>query len=100
MFRVLIYGGQRKSRAYYQNWQTRQSDAYTLGTRQVIGDMSQVLGTFAALADYEQLILLSTTSSQASLDLLGVKDDGLDFIEFKKEGCRSGHVREKNKATG
>src|SRR5437867_13457520 len=95
VFLVLYF--QRKSRTYYQNWQTRQSDAYHLGTHQVMGDMSQVLGTFAALADYEQVILLSTTSSQASLDLLGVKGDSLDFIELKKKGASLGTAERKIK---
>ncbi len=80
----------RKALIYYENWQTRQSDAYTMGTHQVMGDMSQILGTFAILGDYEQIILLSTTSSQASMDLLGVKSESLDFIELKKKGASLG----------
>ncbi len=50
------------------------------------GDMIQVLGTFASLQEYDQLMLLSTTSKQGSLDILGVKSDTLDFIEIKKKG--------------
>ena len=42
----------------------------------------------ATLEEYEQVILLSTTSKQASLDLLGVKEDELHFIEFKKRGSQ------------
>jgi len=80
----------RKALTYYQNWQTRQSDAYAMGTHQVMGDMSQVLVTFAMLGDYEQVILLSTTSTQSSMDLLGVKGDSLDFIELKKKGASLG----------
>ncbi len=80
----------RKALIYHQNWQTRQSDAYAMGTHQVMGDMSQVLGTFAMLGDYEQVILLSTTSTQSSMDLLGVKGDSLDFIELKKKGASLG----------
>jgi hypothetical protein len=86
---VVLYF-RHKALIYYQNWQTRQSDAYTMGTHQVMGDMSQVLGTFAMLGDYDQVILLSTTSSQASMDLLGVKSDSLDFIELKKKGASLG----------
>jgi hypothetical protein len=76
----------RKSRLYYNNWQTRQTGAYNIGAHQAIGDMSQVLGTFSFLGNYDQIILLSTTSSQASLDLLGVKNDCLEFVELKKKG--------------
>src|SRR3989442_15962134 len=50
--------------------------------------MYQLLGTFASLEEYEQVILLSTTSKQASLDLLGVGEDELHFIEFKKRGTQ------------
>jgi len=71
---------------YHRKWQMRQTKAFEMGGRQVRGDLYQLLGTFASLEDYEQLILLSTTSKQASLDLLGVKEDELDFIEFKKKG--------------
>ena len=60
-----------------------------------MGDMSQVLGIFAMLGDYEQVILLSTTSSQASLDLLGVGADSLDFIELKKKGASLGSAERK-----
>jgi len=73
---------------YRRKWQERQTKAYEMGGRQVRGDMYQLLGTFASLEEYEQVILLSTTSKQASLDLLGVKEDELHFIEFKKRGSR------------
>ena len=73
---------------YRRRWQERQTKAFEMGGRQVLGDMHQILGTFASLEEYEQVILLSTTSKQASLDLLGVKDDELDFIEFKKKGAQ------------
>ena len=85
----------RKAQSYYANWQTRQTGAYTLGTHQVMGDMSQVLGTFSMLGEYEQIILLSTTSSQASMDLLGVKSESLDFIELKKKGASLGKAERK-----
>ena len=73
---------------YHRKWRERQTKAYEIGGRQVRGDMYQLLGTFASLEEYEQVILLSTTSKQASLDLLGVKEDELHFIEFKKRGSQ------------
>ena len=71
---------------YYRRSQERQSKAFQMGGRQVRGDMYQLLGEFAALNDYEQVMTLSSTSRQGSLDLLGVKADSVDFIEFKKKG--------------
>ena len=95
VFLILYF--RRRSQLFYERWQTRQTDAYTMGTRQVMGDMSQVLGTFAMLGDYEQVILLSTTSAQSSMDLLGVKGDSLDFIELKKKGASLGTAERKIK---
>lgn len=75
------------ARRYYGRWQTRQSKAFEMGVMQVRGDTHQLLGEFAVLGDYEQIITLSTTSKQASLDLIGVRTDSIDFIEFKKKGA-------------
>lgn len=74
-------------RKYYRRSQERQSKAFEMGGRQVRGDMHQLLGEFAVLNDYEQVMTLSSTSRQGSLDLLGVKADSVDFIEFKKKGA-------------
>ena len=63
---------------------TRQTGAYNIGAQQVKGDFAQILGTFGVLGEYEELVFLSTTTKQASLDLLGVKLDSIDFIELKK----------------
>jgi hypothetical protein len=65
----------------------KQSSAFRLGASQKVGDFSQVLGTFSVLADYDELIMLSSTSAQSSLDLLGLKGNRLDFIEFKSKGA-------------
>jgi len=62
------------------------SDAFRLGGSQKIGDISQLLGTFDVLTDYDEITLLSSTSAQSSMDLLGRKGNQLDFIEFKKAG--------------
>ncbi len=64
----------------------RQTDAYRLGASQKVGDLSQLLGTFSVLTEYDELIMLSSTSAQSSLDLIGLKDNQLDFIEFKSKG--------------
>jgi hypothetical protein len=62
------------------------TDAFRLGGSQKIGDISQLLGTFDVLTEYDEITLLSSTSAQSSMDLLGRKGNQLDFIEFKKEG--------------
>ena len=62
------------------------TDAFRLGGSQRIGDISQLLGTFNVLSEYDEITLLSSTSAQSSMDLLGRKGNRLDFIEFKKAG--------------
>jgi len=74
------------ARSYYSKWQTKQTQAYKIGGAQVRGDLYQLLGTFASLDQYEQVLLLSSTSKQGSLDLLGLAPDELHFIEIKKKG--------------
>lgn len=75
------------AKSYHSHWREKQSKAFRMGGSQVKGDMYQVLGTFAVLNDYDQLMTLSSTSKQGSLDLLGVKADSIDFIEIKKKGA-------------
>ena len=62
------------------------TDSFRLGRSQKIGDISQLLGTFDVLTKYDEISLLSSTSAQSSMDLLGRNDNVLDFIEFKKSG--------------
>jgi len=66
----------------------RQSQAAIIGRNTALGDIHQFIGEFAILPEYDELILLSTTSRQASLDVLGIKENRMDFIEFKKKGAR------------
>jgi len=62
------------------------------------GDYSQILGDFALLSKYDSIITLSTTSIQPSLDLIGINEESLDFLELKKKGAGSSdnekHVRQ------
>ena len=62
----------------------KQKQAYQMGTNATTGNYHQILGDFAFLSKYDQLITLSTTSKQPSLDLIGVNEESLDFIEIKK----------------
>ena len=66
----------------------RQSQATRLGQNTALGNIHEILGKFAFLTEYPEIYLLSTTSRNASLDCLGVKEDSLDFIEIKKSGAR------------
>tara|TARA_Y100000590_G_scaffold287859_1_gene324103 strand:+ start:269 stop:748 length:480 start_codon:yes stop_codon:yes gene_type:complete len=62
----------------------KQKLSYQMGTNATTGNYHQILGDFAFLSKYDQLITLSTTSKQPSLDLIGVNEESLDFIEIKK----------------
>ena len=68
--------------------QKKQSLATLMGRNNALGDIHQFIGEFAILSEYDELILLSTTSRQPSLDVIGVKENSMDFIEFKKKGAR------------
>ncbi len=66
----------------------KQSRATQIGRNTALGDIHQFIGDFALLAEYDELILLSTTSRQPSLDVIGIKEERMDFIEIKKKGAR------------
>ncbi|KAF6248894.1 hypothetical protein HX858_06840 [Marine Group I thaumarchaeote] len=65
----------------------KQKSAYQMGVNVSSGDYSEILGDFALLSKYDQIITLSTTSKAPSLDLIGVSEESLDFIEIKKKGA-------------
>jgi len=69
-----------------QALEKKQSSARQLGINTAAGNYAQLLGTWKFLTEYETLVMLSSTSAQLSLDLMGFKDDRLDFLEIKKEG--------------
>lgn len=77
----------RQARYYRGLYEQKQSQAFQLGGSKVMGDLCQHLGTFAMLLEYDQVLTVASTSSQGSLDLLAIKEDSLDFIEFKKKGA-------------
>lgn len=77
----------REARYYRELYEQKQSQAFQLGGNKVIGDICQHLGSFAMLLEYDQVLTVASTSSQGSLDLLAIREDSLDFIEFKKKGA-------------
>ena len=66
----------------------KQSKASQIGRNTALGDIHQLIGDFAVFTEYKEVIFLSTTSRQPSLDVIGVKDETLDFIEIKKKGAK------------
>ena len=88
-FAVVVVGLYIKHRADIQRLEAFHKDVQTktiaLGRNTVRGELNEILGTFKLLNDYEQLAIV-TGATSPSLDLLGVKDDSLDFIEIKSLG--------------
>ena len=66
----------------------KQSNSYQMGQNTIRGELNQLLGSFAILNEYKQLASLSSVSKQFSIDLLGIKDDSVDFIEVKTMGTK------------
>jgi len=64
----------------------KQTKAYQIGQSGIRGELNQILGAFAILNEYKQLASISSVSKQFSIDLLGIKDDSIDFIEVKSLG--------------
>jgi len=75
----------------------KQSKSFQLGVNATSGDYSEILGDFALLSNYDSIITLSTTSKKPSLDLIGINEESLDFLEIKKKGAKTSdgenHVR-------
>jgi len=67
----------------------KQTMSFRAGISATTGDYSQILGDFALLSKYDSIITLSTTFSQASLDLIGINNESIDFLELKKKGTGS-----------
>ena len=64
----------------------KQTKAYNVGQSGIRGELNQILGAFAILNEYKQLASISSVSKQFSIDLLGIKEDSIDFIEVKSLG--------------
>lgn len=64
----------------------KQTKSFTLGRSGVRGELTEILAGFSLLNEYRQLAVLSSVSKQFSIDLLGIKDESVDFIEVKTKG--------------
>jgi len=90
-FAVVVVGLYRKHKSDIQRLEAYHEDAQKktmmLGRNTVRGELNEILGTFKLLNDYEQLAFV-TGATSPSLDLIGVKEDSLDFIEIKSLGTK------------
>jgi len=88
-FAVVVIGLYLKHRTDIQRLEALHKDVQTktiaLGRNTVRGELNEILGTFKLLNDYDQLAFV-TGATSPSLDLIGVKEDSLDFIEIKSLG--------------
>ena len=64
----------------------KEKKSYQIGENQYKGNINELLAGFALLTEYKQLAMLSSVSKQFSIDLLGITDDSVDFIEVKTKG--------------
>ena len=64
----------------------KEKKSYQIGENQYKGNINELLAGFALLTEYKQLAMLSSVSKQFSIDLLGITDDSVDFIEVKSKG--------------
>ena len=66
----------------------RKTKSYNVGVNTALGNIYELLGKFAYIAKLKDWWFLSGPSKQASIDMIGVRDDYLEIIEFKKNGAR------------
>lgn len=59
-----------------------------LNTNIYKGEINEILGSFILLDEYEHLSIIGSVSKAASFDLIGLKEDQLDFIEIKSVGTK------------
>ena len=52
------------------------------------GEINEILGSFILLDEYDHLAIIGSVSKAASFDLIGLKEDRLDFIEIKSPAAK------------
>lgn len=67
----------------------RQTLASQIGRNNAMGQMYEVLGKFGLLTEFDYLMFPSATSSQASIDVIGILKETkkLVWLELKKKGA-------------
>jgi len=83
---VLTIKFRKKSIDALNQLKQRGIESRRLGVNVTKGDYHEILGTFSLLNEYDEVIMLSTTAGNASMDLIGVNANSLDFIEIKTKG--------------
>ena len=84
---IVIVKFQQRYRNALKQLDQRGKESRRLGINVTKGEINEILGTFSLLNEYDDVMLLSTTAGNASLDLIGINQDSLDFIEIKTKGA-------------
>ncbi len=84
---VAVMKLQRRYKDALGQLKERGTQSRQLGINVIKGEINQILGTFSLLNEYDEVMLLSSTSGNASMDLIGVNQDAVDFIEIKTKGA-------------
>ena len=74
---------QADMRELVSNHDMIQKRTITLGRSTVRGELNQILGSYALLNQYDHIAFLTSVAKQFPLDLIGLKNDSIDFIEIK-----------------
>ncbi len=61
----------------------RHARAIQLATNIYKGEVNEIIGSFILLDEYDHLSIIGSVSKAASFDLIGLKEDRIDFIEIK-----------------
>ena len=61
------------------------------------GEINEILGSFVLLDEYDHLSIIGSVSKSASFDLIGLKENQLDFIEIKSVGAKLSSTENKVK---
>ena len=77
---------QKFALAFEQRIKQKDGKSLQAGINFTRGELTEVLASFKLLNEYDQIALFSSVSKAFSIDLMGIKEDSVDFIEVKTEG--------------
>ena len=95
---VIIYMQRKYQKfalVFEQRIKQKDTKSFQAGTNFSRGELNEVLASFKLLNEYDQIALFSSVSKAFSIDLMGIKEDSVDFIEVKTEG--TGLTKSENK---